>query len=181
MWIAPDTADADLVRALSARQRRGAANALFDRYWDDCWRVALGITGSRELAEEIAQEALLRLFKNPRAWDETRPLRPWLRRVAVNLALDVLRQRRRLPVLTLHGEIDEIAGSDGWLSDVENAVIDQLKGLSSAQRMILLLRYWGDLSVQETAQALDIPAGTVMSRCSRALKQLRKEFDTDHA
>lgn len=176
-----EASDAELVQALSTRRRRAAASELFDRYWDECWRVALGITGSRELAEDIAQEGLLRLFKRPQAWDPSRPLRPWLLKIAANLALDALRQRRRLPISPLDQDAPEPADREEWLPDIDADVIAELRRLTPEHRLILLLRYWGDLSVQEIAQALSIPPGTVMSRCGRALALLRREFETHHA
>jgi RNA polymerase sigma-70 factor, ECF subfamily len=176
-----DASDADLVRALSTRQRRAAATELFDRYWDECWSVALGITGSRELAEDIAQEALLRLFRRPEAWDESRPLRPWLRRIGANLALDALRQRRRFPVSSLDGDGADLADDEEWLSDIDTDTIVELRRLTPEHRVILLLRYWGDFSIAEIAELLAIPVGTVMSRSARALAQLRRELEKHHA
>lgn len=176
-----DTSDAHLVRALSTRHRGAAASALFDRYWDDCWRLALAITGSPQLAEDVAQETLLRLFKAPQSWDEGRPLRPWLRKIGANLAIDVLRQRRRFPVSALDGNTANLMEDEEWLDEVEAETIAEIRKLTPEHRLILLLRYWGDFSTSEIAEMLEIPAGTVMSRCGRALAQLRKEFEAHHA
>lgn len=177
------SSDADLVGALSSRHARVAAECLFERYWDDCWRIALAITGSREIAEDVAQESLLRLFRHPEAWDSSRPLGPWIRKVGANLAIDAVRARRWRYAQSFNEEDDSVHASqdDGWLSDVDTEIVAELRKLTNEQRVVLFLRYWADCSVAEIADVLAIPEGTVMSRVGRGLAQLRKELEENHA
>jgi RNA polymerase sigma-70 factor (ECF subfamily) len=171
--------DQALVEALSTPRAHAAGRELFVRHWDDTWRTAYGISGRRELAEDAAQEAFLRLFRRPGSFDTTRPLRPWLRKVVANLAIDELRRTRSITVQFGGGEDEEVG--EPWLPDVYEPTVAALRRLPQGQRLVLLLRYWGDLSVDEIAELLAVPRGTVMSRVARALEQLRKELEPSHA
>ena len=76
-----------------------AAEALFDRYWTHAWRAAYAVTGDRSLADDAAQEAIEKAFGALDRFDETRPFAPWLKRIAVNRAVDHLRRARRVETL----------------------------------------------------------------------------------
>src|ERR687888_2719462 len=68
---------------------------VFRRHLHDVWRAAYAVTSRRELANDIAQEAFVRAVRSDR-FDPARPFRPWVTKIAVNLALDELRRERRL-------------------------------------------------------------------------------------
>src|SRR5918912_2312355 len=87
--------DARLVE-LARGGSRDAAAALFDRHWPGAWRAAYGVTGRRELADDVAQDAFERAFAALGRFDERRPFAPWLHRIVVNRCLDLLRSERRL-------------------------------------------------------------------------------------
>jgi len=87
---APDD-DARLI----ASARAGSVDALkrlFDRHFRTVWQTAYRITGQRPLADDAAQEAFVRAFAALDDFDEARPLAPWLRRIAANGAIDLLRR-----------------------------------------------------------------------------------------
>jgi RNA polymerase sigma-70 factor (ECF subfamily) len=104
----------------------------------------------------------------------TRPFGPWLKRIAVNRAIDHLRRERRIDLLDdeegLHGwTLGEAAGEDVRLW----AVADAVAALGAAKRAVVVLHYWLDLPLEEIAGVLGLPVGTVASRLSRALGELR--------
>jgi len=76
-----------------------AAEARFDRYWTHAWRAAYAVTADRSLADDAAQEAIEKAFGALDRFDETRPFAPWLKRIAVNRAVDHLRRARRVETL----------------------------------------------------------------------------------
>ena len=78
-----------------------AAGALFDRYWIHAWRVAYAVTADRGLADDAGQEAFVKAFAALDRFDETQPFAPWLKRIAINAAVDSLRRSRRLEILPL--------------------------------------------------------------------------------
>jgi RNA polymerase sigma-70 factor (ECF subfamily) len=173
--------DGSLLGKLDGRHARKAGHELFTRHWRDTWRTAYGLAGDRELAEDAAQEAFLRLFRNPDRVDASRPLRPWLRAVVANIVIDELRRSRRLSFQPFDEELTEMADEDTpWMPAIDDPTVQALGRLSDEQRLIVLLRYWADLAIDEIADLLSLPAGTVMSRCGRALARLRKELEPHH-
>src|SRR4051794_30117133 len=99
--------DARLVE-LARHGSREAAGELFARHWRAAWRAAYVITGRREFADDVAQDAFERAFAALSRFDESRPFGPWLHRIVVNRCLDLLRTERRL----VAG--DEELGRVGW-------------------------------------------------------------------
>jgi RNA polymerase sigma factor (sigma-70 family) len=126
------------------------------------------------LAEEIAQEALLRVC---RAWPRVQQLESpggWAHRVAMNLAVSAARSRRTRQrvderLSTYARRLAEDADAAGAL-----AMRVALAKLPERQREALVLRYYGDLSVAETAVAMSCPEGTVKTLTSRAVAALRR-------
>lgn len=159
-----------------------AAEALFDRYWTHAWRAAYAVTAHRSLADDAAQEAIEKAFASLHRFDETRPFGPWLKRIAVNRAIDHLRRSRRLEVLrdeetTYHAwAVGETAEDDlrHW------AIADAVAALGSGKRIVIVLHYWLDLPLDEIAGVLGIPVGTVASRLGRAKAELRAVLEEDH-
>ena len=158
-----------------------AAEALFDRYWTHAWRAAYAVTADRSLADDAAQEAIEKAFGALDRFDETRPFAPWLKRIAVNRAIDHLRRARRVETLdgmqtTLHGwDVGESADDDlrSW------AVADAVAALGESKRLVVVLHYWVDLPIEEIAGVLGLPVGTVASRLSRAKAELRTALEED--
>src|SRR5438876_9017166 len=87
--------DARLVE-LARYGSRDEAGELFTRHWRAAWRAAYVITGRREFADDVAQDAFERAFAALSRFDESRPFGPWLHRIVVNRCLDLLRTERRL-------------------------------------------------------------------------------------
>ena len=166
------TPDPELI-GLARRGSAEAAGALFDRYWQTAWTAAYAVTADRATADDAAQEAIQHAFGALGRFDVTRPFGPWLKRIAVNKAIDHLRRDRRLEVLdvdALHGwTLGEAAEEDIRLW----AVADAVAALGAEKRAVVVLHYWLDLPLDEIAGVLGLPVGTVASRLSRALAELR--------
>jgi RNA polymerase sigma factor (sigma-70 family) len=169
--------DTELI-ALARRGSAEAAGALFDRYWDHAWRAAYAVTADRALADDAAQDAVQRAFGALDRFDETRPFGPWLKRIAANRAIDLLRRGQRLK--SLDGDVAwETAGALEQREDFR-PVAEAVGALDPQKRIVIVLRYWLDLSVEEIAGELGVPVGTVASRLSRALSQLRVVLEEEH-
>lgn len=156
-----------------------AVEVLFDRYWPHVWKAAYAVTADRGLADDAAQEAIEKAFDALHRFDETRPLGPWLKRIAINRAVDQLRRRRRVEVLT-----DEETAFHPWTlgeSADEDlrlwAVSDAVAALGAGKRVVVVLHYWLDLPIDEIAGVLGLPVGTVASRLARAKTELRSVLE----
>lgn len=159
---------------LVIRAKRGSKDAaaeLFTRHWPGAWRAALGITGRRDMADDIAQDAFERAFAALARFDEHRPFAPWLHRIVVNRALDLLRSERRLVGLDDASE-DALAAWDPDGSADRN-LLRAVAGLSLERRAVVILRYGVGHTPSQIAGILGVPAGTVHSRLARALEELR--------
>jgi RNA polymerase sigma-70 factor, ECF subfamily len=168
--------DSELI-ALAREGSSEAAGALFDRYWEHAWRAAYAVTADRTLADDAAQDAVQRAFGALDSFDETRPFAPWLKRIAANRAVDLLRRGQRLTALDR-----DIAWETAVLEqrDDLSVVAQAVAALDPQKRVVVVLRYWLDFSVEDIAGVLGVPVGTVASRLSRALSQLRHVLEEEH-
>jgi RNA polymerase sigma factor (sigma-70 family) len=166
--------DRELIR-LVQRGSRDAAGALFDRYWLFAWRAAYAVTMNRTQADDAAQEAIQRAFGNLGRFDPTRPFGPWLKRIAINCACDQLRRARGSRALEEEPPPEEWPDGDVGAEEALElrAVVQAVRSLSPAKRAVVALRYWLDLPFEEIGGVLGVPVGTVASRHSRALAELR--------
>jgi RNA polymerase sigma-70 factor (ECF subfamily) len=163
-------------QALVRRVRRGseaAAETLLRRHWPRAWRAAYAVLGDSAAAEDAAQGAAERAFRKLDQFDDSRPFGPWLARIAVNQALNAVRSRKE------EVPLDGVATASDPYGEIldRDEVFSAVAGLSDERRLVVVLRYWADLSPTEIAEALDIPIGTVTSRLARALAELRGTFE----
>ena len=150
-------------------------------------RLAVVMTGDRASAEDIVQDAFLGLYRRwDRLSDLTAPL-AYLRVSVVNGCRTALRRRSRLrpwPGADAYDDLDEVAPAAGFgppprlaesaeasvlLNEEQRAVAAALRKLPRRQFEAVILRYYLDLSVEETAQVMGINTGTVKSATHRAL------------
>jgi RNA polymerase sigma-70 factor, ECF subfamily len=169
--------DGALVAAARAGSKE-AAGELVARHWPGVWRAALAITGRAAMAEDVAQDAFERAFAALGRFDLRRPFAPWLHRIAVNRALDLVRRERRLVALDA---VEERASglADAAGSGADGDLMRALDGLSAERRAAIVLRYGLGYAPAEIAPILGVPVGTVHSRLARALVQLREELGAD--
>jgi RNA polymerase sigma-70 factor, ECF subfamily len=173
--------DPELI-ALARKGSTAAVEVLFDRYWPHVWKSAYAVTADHGLADDAAQEAIEKGFAALDRFDETRPLGPWLKRIAINRAVDHLRRRRRVEVVS-----DEDVTFHAWSlgesadEDVRQwAVADAVAALGAGKRVVVVLHYWLDLPIDEIAGVLGLPVGTVASRLARAKAELRTALERQH-
>ena len=168
--------DAVLIRAACGGDHDAAA-ALFRRHWQPAWRVAYGMTGRRALADDIAADAFERAFAALNRFDRRRPFAPWLHRIVVNRALDLLRAERRL----VGGEQGPEPAAGLELDGGDLELLEAVRALPLQRRAVIILRYGVGMAPTEIARVLDVPIGTVNSRLARALEQLRGDYEVSDA
>jgi len=163
--------DAELI-ASARRGSEEALEALFRRYWPLAWQWAYALTGNRERADDLAQEAFVRAVAALHRFDAERPFRPWLKRILLNAGIDELRRLRSTELPLEWFEDRRRPEGDDERRDSDDLVA-AVRALQPARRVVIVLHYWLDLSADEIASRLEIPYGTVASRLSRGLADLR--------
>ena len=142
--------------------------------------VAFRALGELSLAEDVAQDVFIKVYKALPGYRHDKPFKHWLHRVAANAATDVLRRRR--PVVSLDGleQPPAATGSDpqdvAARHDLQRAVRHAIANLPSHYRDTIALQAFAELSYEEIARVLDIPIGTVMSRLNGAKRLLRERL-----
>ncbi len=188
-----NSAEAD--RGLVVRARAGdheAFGEIVRAHQRKVYGVALRMTRRHEVADDIAQETFIRAYRNLARFELGRPLAPWLKRIAINLAINhlngVARREQSLytddqPAGPQKNPSSGFTGSDP-LSTLESnermaALERAMKRLSPDHRAVLILKVEEGMRYQDIAEALEISQGTVMSRLFRARQKL-KELLAEH-
>ena len=168
--------EADLL-ARSARGDRRAFDEMVIRYGPVALRVAARMAPDRQSAEDIAQEAMVRVWRRASEFDGRRArFSTWLYRIVVNLCIDL--RRTRQPVALPDG-LDPVDPSANAAETIEvderrAALVRAIEGLPSRQRAALTLVYDEGLSGAEAARVLGISAKAVERLLARARARLRE-------
>lgn len=176
------------VRAMGEREgledagptsRADAFRILADRHLDASYGLAYLILGQRAEAEDATHDAFVTAW---RKWSTLRDpdlFERWFDRILVNTCRNRLRHVARRRTQDLSPEL-ELRGSDDYASTHDRALLwPALARLAPDQRMVVALRYYRDLSIDQIAARLDVPPGTVKSRLHRGLRELRAGLDAD--
>lgn len=149
---------------------RAALEALVERYQDSIYSIAMTFTRNPFQAEDLAQEAWIRLLRGLPGYRGEARFTTWMYRVVMNTFLNAPRPRE--------AEYHEQAGAPDELSRRETGLAVQaaVRNLPEEFRSVVALRFIADLSYAEIAAALQIPLGTVQSRLSRGLERLGAEL-----
>ncbi len=152
-----------------------AFSALVDRHYSLVFRLSARVLGNAADAEDVTQEAFVKLWRNPPELRNQAALKGWLVRVARNLAIDRLRRARNTSDSELELLVDPSTAPDGHLRHGQAAdeVSAALAQLPERQRTALQLTYFEALGNQETASIMDVSVEAVESLLSRARRSLR--------
>ncbi|MDG4648612.1 RNA polymerase sigma factor [Roseibacterium sp. SDUM158017] len=172
--------DDGALMVLFAQGDRAAAQILTGRLLPRALRHASRVLGDRAEAEDVAQEAMLRLWRAAADWRRDGPARPatWLHRVVANLAVDRLRRSRR--AVGLDADMpDETPGADASLVQADRmAALDAaLATLPERQRQAVVLRHIEGMSNPEIAEVLEIGVEAVESLTARGKRALKAALD----
>lgn len=151
---------------------------------DEVYGVALRITGDREAALDVASSTFLKAYKAFDRYDQARPLRHWLLRIATNEAITYIRKRgrelrRRVDVAEASTIADPTAAPDAEsVAREERARIRAAVSLlPELYRVVIVLRYFNELSIEEIAQVTGRPASTVGVQLLRGRALLRTALE----
>ena len=186
MTARPGESGVDADAALLARFAEGdqsAARALTEQLLPGAMRQAWRMLGDQAEAEDVAQDAMMRLWKQATDWraGEAR-VSTWLYRVVHNLCIDRIRKRRpQVPVEDAPEPVDPDPGVLEKMAQGERAqaVANAIKELPERQRQALILRHFEGLSNPEIGEALECSVEAVESLLARARRQLTKKMSEE--
>jgi RNA polymerase sigma-70 factor, ECF subfamily len=130
-------------------------------------------------AEDAAQEAVARAWESWSKLRERERFGAWFGRIVSNVCLDRLRQRHGIRVLEISEEVaGDVRARDAFRDALARDEVGRLvQTLPPDQQLVVALRFWRDLPLEEIADRLGVPLGTVKSRLHYAMRSLRKELD----
>lgn len=170
--------DVRLAQRLLERDEKALREAI-DKYGRAVFGIARRVLAEASLAEEVAQDTFLALWRRPGAYDPTRgSLQAFLLGVARNKAVDLVRReeslRRARDALTVEAESGDGAPVDETGVEEREEVRAALTKLSPLQREAIVLAYFGGRTYREVAAELGIPEGTAKTRLRDGLIKLRE-------
>lgn len=170
-----------------------AFEALIEAYEQKVFHIAYRMAGNPDDAADMAQEILLKIFRNVGKFKGESKFSTWVYRVATNTCLDELKKAKRKAAYSLDEEFETEEGQLGVEvadtaptpeqrvegQEIRDAITEAISRLSEEHRQIIILRDINGLTYEEVADILDCSLGTVKSRISRAREQLRKILSQD--
>ena len=180
----PET-DAELIANARAGDDRAFA-VLVDRYERAVAATVVGMLGPGDDADDVGQETFIRFHRALGSFRGESSLKTYLVHIAMNLSLNALKRRRRSVLRFVSGDSESDDGDPlvdlpeprvGPEGDVDSKELQLLvraavRRLGEKHRSVVVLRLFHEYSTKETAGILGVPEGTVLSRLSRAMKEL---------
>ena len=181
-------ADSSEITILIQKAQKGDTNAfgtLVASYEKFIFNVACKMFSNSEDASDIAQEALIKAYKNIDKFDFNSSFSTWLYRITVNACTDEMRRRKGRESISIDAE-DEESGLAVQIEDtslgaeervIQNETVSEVRTaidkLSEEHKTVIILRDLQDMTYEQVAQTLDLSIGTVKSRLARARKSLK--------
>lgn len=177
---------------LVVRCRQGEVEtfaALVEKYQDGVYRVIYQMVGDREQARDLAQEAFIRAFEGLGTFNVRKPFRPWICRIAANVAIDYLRRQDHPNDVPLEAGYDAgadrespVPESDGPESaalsrEVSDIVWRELLRLQVKWRAAIVLHHMEGMNYQEVGVILGVPGNTAKTWVHRAKRELCRSLE----
>ena len=183
-----DESDAEVVAQVCAGDS-GAFRVLVERHSRPVFRLAYRLTGNQEDAEDVVQETFLRAFRQLGRFESRSGFGTWIHRIAVNCAMDLLRQRPRHQAAAPLGDLDpggagdvpdeEAAGPERLAASAQirarlNQVLDDL---TPAERTAFMLRHFEGRSLAEIGRVLGLRTSATKHSIFRAVQKMRRALE----
>ncbi|MBS0011642.1 MAG: RNA polymerase sigma factor [Bacteroidales bacterium] len=178
--------DQDLVRRTLDGDNM-AFSEIIRRYENMVARTVKNMLGDIQQAEDVGQDTFIRLYKSLRDFRGDSKLSTYLQRIAINQSLNEIRRKKRFLSLFYRSddtedmsEIELVTDDEETKKDIKDYVSLAISKLEPDFRSVVILRTIHGYSTKETAEILELPLGTVLSRLSRAkehLKELLNDLD----
>lgn len=182
------TSDAQLIASFK-EGNESAFDVLLERYKDKIYTTIYLIVKDRYIAEDLLQETFIKIINRLKKgrYNEEGKFGSWAGRIGHNMAVDYFRKKKRHPFLfTEDGNniffqdeefTEESIESVQIRKDTHQKLRELIETLPEAQRNVLMMRHFAEMSFQEIAEATDVSINTALGRMRYALINLRKKFD----
>lgn len=174
--------DNDVMSSVKAGST-AAFGVLYERFHEQAYRVARGILRDEGPAQEAVQETFIAVWKARSSYQDLGNVKPWLLTLARNRSIDIAR-RSRPHVAHRAGEdmLEAVAGPHCVAEHVAEraeaaGVLSVLAQVPDAQREVITLAFYGEMTHPEIAEHLDVPLGTVKSRIRLGMDRMRGELE----
>ena len=167
--------DLDLMRRVQEGEMV-SYNTLVNRYKDRLFNVLYRMLSSEDEANDLLQETFLRVWQHKMSYDFRFAFSTWIYTIALNLARNELRRRKKIKFLDIFDFADKLAAKEekkDTSANLKTLLEAEMKRLPEKYKTAFLLRDVDSLSYEEIAQVLGVPLGTVKSRVNRARAILR--------
>lgn len=159
---------------------------LYEKY---LYSLCFSYVQNSQDALDLVQEIYIKIFKNINSFELHKPFHPWIRKIAVNTCLNFKRTIKN-NIISMNVSIsddeeialeDTLISGENVLQDVVNSetkilIKKYLKEIPEEYRIVIILRYYEDLSYNEIAELINIPLGTVKTKIYRGKAMLRKKL-----
>ena len=151
------------------------AEMIFKEHSNYIYRVALFLTKSKELADDITQETFIQVFRKYYTFDSSKPIQPWIYKVTLNITRNMLRKQKWLKFI---GQLPEksyshLVETTVLKTEEENELWKEIINLNFKSREVVILHFYSGMKLKEISDSLGIPLGTCKSRLNSALSTLR--------
>ncbi|MGE8203813.1 RNA polymerase sigma factor [Heyndrickxia sp. NPDC080065] len=162
---------------------REHAEQIFSEYSPFVFQIALLLTKSESLADDITQETFLQVFKKYHTYDRSKSMKPWIYKITLNTMRNMLRKQKWLTFISFEPESSQgNVVEKTIIKEEENEELwEEINRLSIKSKEVIVLHFYSGLKLSEVAEILDIPIGTCKSRLNTALKMLRKRLTKNGA
>ena len=170
-----------------AQMARGMARAeafkmLSEQHLDASYRIACAILGDRTEAHDGVQDAFVRAWEGWSSLRDPGRFEQWFMRILVNTCRNRLRSRARNRVADISSELDVAQPGDPYAHTNDRQQLElALSTLDPEHRIVVALRYFADMTIDQIASQLSVPSGTVKSRLHHALRRLEASLNEPSA
>ncbi|MGB1285585.1 MAG: RNA polymerase sigma factor [Aggregatilineales bacterium] len=177
------TSDNELINSIRQGDKH-ACTLLMQAHQEAVFRLAYLFLRNTADADDVAQDVFIRVYHQLHRFDTNRPFRPWLLHITRNLALNRQRSLQRRFANWQRLARDKLPGADVEqqviIQHEQDTLLQAVHKLRDIDREVIYLRYFMALSIEETADILQVKPGTVKSRLHRALERLRHLIQDDY-
>lgn len=154
----------------------GAFRLLVERYMKQAYNIAYGFLRDHQDAEDVAQEAFVRIYRSLNAFRGDAEFSTWLYRIVMNLSLNRIRQRRvkyKREVQMTEQTVGIVRNDPSDQAELQPHIERALHELPTLQRAVVILRHINGLSTKQASTILNCSEGTIKTHLHRGLKKLK--------